>query len=928
MNIPRFLSGFIEFSDTVWLQSARLSGTIQPLGTTPVNIGLQTNPFGTVFANTFSNLNGVLQVNRVIPELPIKVDTSSGGIAKVGLLFDNMLQLDSMGRLGVKSQITPSGTEFTFDAPLFFDSTNSNVSLLYETEDFKVNGSKLTLVPDLWKPRGGPSISGSIADALGVLGELTEFSDITLPDTPVHSKILQLKTSDDFTQSGGPLQIKGKTPGCVPFYKIGNGFAVNSNFYYDDTTLSVRFVKIENSFQLQDEYASSVGYVNQAHQSSDSTSIDISAPQNGRRMISVRTDNTTIKIDPSTNKLTSALTYEQPLSITNSQVSLSVDGSTLIKSGNMLKGGYTAGRGIVITGNTITTDEELDLTFDFPLVKVGTNVRLDMSGIDPISVNDLTGLDIKVDNSTIKKDPTIGLKGGYAAKSGSAINVIGNLIGENLTASSGVIRVGNDLRGNYSGVGMVYISGSSIGIREEDLDQRIKDKTGISQPDSGGGGGIAAGVSLGGAAVSIGSTLSHGFGYGASGISAGNLEDNQGGWGLSLGNATLLYPDVYTDNTKSVCAIGYLKGSSNTTIVDSESPTTGTLCVLGGASVYKNLHNFKPLSWQPNLSHYYTRYEVDAITSTFASRDSAYSKFEANQLFKPFNGQPDLSTLVSKDSVYSKEESDGRYKPIDYQVDLSNYYTRYEADAITSTFASRDSVYSKFEANQLFKPLSWQPDLSPFALSNNVYSKTEVDQRFDDIGFYLYTKDQADARFLPVNYNPPEVDLSPYVLRTTSDQLYKPITYEPDAQPWALKSDLVDFLPFPLAQQLYYERSEIDLNFPTKEFLSESHYTKIQSDNLLSNYYQKGESDAIYVQSATLGNYYTKGESDAIYVQSPTLGNYYTKGESDGLYVQPSGLTSCYTKAQSDSRYLLTGSSILAGGNVALQYNTLFLGNN
>ncbi|KAJ3269345.1 hypothetical protein HK104_005144, partial [Borealophlyctis nickersoniae] len=328
--------------------------------------------------------------------------------------------------------------------------------------------------------------------------------------------------------------------------------------------------------------------------------------------------------------------------------------------------------------------------------------------------------------------------------------------------------------------------------------------------------------------------------------------------------------------------------------------------------------NFLPTTYQPDLSNYYTRYESDAINSTFASRDSVYSKFEANQLFKPLNWQPDLT------GYYIKEEADQLFKPIDWVPDLSNYYTRYESDTIT-----RDSVYSKFEANQLFKPLNWQPDLSQYALKTDLgdfYSKSEVDQRFDDIGFSFYTKDQADARYMPITYTPEEIDLSPYVLRTTADELYKSIMYEPDSNVWALKSDLVDFLPFPLAQQLYYERSVIDLNFPTKDFLSENHYTKGQSDNLLSNYWSKGELNP--VQQTALGNYYTKTESDSLYLQPSALTNYYTKGESNALYVQASALTNYWNKGESDARYLLTGSSILAGGNVALQYNTLFLGNN
>ncbi|KAJ3267434.1 hypothetical protein HK104_005901, partial [Borealophlyctis nickersoniae] len=190
----------------------------------------------------------------------------------------------------------------------------------------------------------------------------------------------------------------------------------------------------------------------------------------------------------------------------------------------------------------------------------------------------------------------------------------------------------------------------------------------------------------------------------------------------------------------------------------------------------------------------------------------------------------------------------------------------YESDIITSSLASRDSVYSKFEANQRFKSIDWTPDLSQFVLKTHLgafYNRSEVDQRFDDIGYSFFMKDQADARFMPITYTPEAVDLSPYVLRTTADTLYKDISYEPDAQVWASRSDLLDLLPYPIAQQLYYERSEIDSTFVTKDFLSSNHYTKIQTDNLLSNYWSKGEINPNYVQTSSLSSYYTKGDSDS-----------------------------------------------------------------
>ncbi|KAJ3281226.1 hypothetical protein HK104_000133 [Borealophlyctis nickersoniae] len=97
-------------------------------------------------------------------------------------------------------------------------------------------------------------------------------------------------------------------------------------------------------------------------------------------------------------------------------------------------------------------------------LKPGDELQLNLSDIFRASQTE--GLDMKVDNSTIRKDAA-GLKG---------------------AASNGVTRVGNNIRGRYTGFGMIYVSGSNIGIRESDLDEKIQQKTGISEPSNGGGG--------------------------------------------------------------------------------------------------------------------------------------------------------------------------------------------------------------------------------------------------------------------------------------------------------------------------------------------------------------------------------------------------------------------------------------------------------
>ncbi|KAJ3267538.1 hypothetical protein HK104_005791, partial [Borealophlyctis nickersoniae] len=419
--------------------------------------------------------------------------------------------------------------------------------------------------------------------------------------------------------------------------------------------------------------------------------------------------------------------------------------------------------------------------------------------------------------------------------------------------------------------------------------------------------------------------------------------------------------------------IGYLVGSGNTTIVDSESPTTGTLCVLGGAGISNNLHvgeavyaqgfkcrrgvpatffgntfnfywsspvvecwidwshvgdlamqdwvqtNFKPLTYEPDLTNYYTKYESNAITSTLAPLDFVYTRAASNQHFKPIEYQPDLtgyytqseadalfkplncvpdlsayytrsqvdtitSTLAPKDSIYSKDEADAHFKPLMWEPDLLNFYTRYERDAITSNLASRDSVYSKFEAGQLFKPLSWQPDLSPYALktdympvpvlfdtfarSENVYSISEADGRFvlntvlDDLTNAFYTRDLANATFAKSN--------SVYTM-AQSDARYLPITYTPP-------------------MDTVYTKTECNDRFPTFQYMEG--YVQLYG-------YSQAASDARYMsitsyQPPDLSPYalsedvYTKDQSDGRFKPisyEPNLSNYVTLPQADARFM-------------------------------------------
>lgn len=1256
-QFPKFLSGLAELENVWLLGDTYLSGILKPFPHSNVltQIGTSESVFAAGHFRDLFNQYGVLSINTMSSSAPLDVAIDSG-MANVTLQYDETLSVvngqlsvkpilrmnnehldlrfqdpikilwdeiaDPVDTFGGKLFLDYSDTDFTvsnegklsiirppevtYTEPLLKDTNANSVTLNYDEGLFQVEQGKLKTKDLTLKGLGAVKTYNKSTEALGeVFDWLEDFGGILDQWEPLW-KFIAIKTSDDFVQTGSRLHIKGKTPGCIPFYQIGNGFNTNTGFKYDDSgTLSVRFVQIENSFSLQDNYAASVGYVNQVYQSGDGTAIDISQVQNGRRVVSVRTDDVSVKKDAQ-NRLTSALVFDAPLQLTNSNVSLGVvaplvvtggsldvqvDGTTITKtSGSLSAVAYTAGKGIQINNHVISTSEDVldDLTFHFPLVKAANVVRLDMSGIDPISVNDLTGkvslktdttlqvvggalgvvpvepltngngiliennrisllanlhhfnfvnsqteirlksggliesdmeglfvsltaengifyengimrllfdlshfklsagdelqlnlsntfsatqtggltlnvdgttvvvdtqgrltapnttqvtspvtkdpqgvLGLKYDSSTLKVDPTVGLAGNYQAKAGTAITIMGNLVSENLTVSSPLTRTGNNIalnltgsngvtvsggsvQGSYSGVGMVYVSGSQIGIRDSDLDQRIQDKTGISQPSSGGGGGgdnpfsslgkglsnlgsliaggvgglfgglagglasgaissttgmassgilstITAGISAAGAAVSIGATLSHGFAYGAAGVSVGNLEE--GSWGFSFGTASQLYPSVYTDKLKSVAAIGPLVGGSNTTLVNSDSFLTGALVVNGGVGIRQNLHvggqiqlnggislNYgtlfvanhgdinhciahgmsgpynstfnndgivlhtgvggaylamtgeKVLFWHVNAVRIYkplitesnitvtgnvnasgiiqaTQYlqgdttilgntgNTDAqglyiswntrnpgigcaeFVSNCGLGSGAFNFFSKrandplnNVLHITYEGDMDLpGALHAGGNIFQNGSPVSTITYVNDQINaldavfptfqwvndtLTGYYTKPEVISLLAPYATKDSVFSKTESDGRYLPITYSPpafpDLTPYILKSTADTLYKSITYQPDLSAYL-TVVSGDAKYLPITYTPPSVDLTPFALnsnvynRVESDTRFKGINWQPDLTPFALSSNV-------------YSKSESDT-----KYINNSGALTVDSSQLICN---------------------------------------------------------------------------------------------
>jgi len=287
---PRFLSGLIEIDDA-WLRSPVISGKLMPFGT--VMIGSEEMPFHSAYVSELYNRFGQMLINDAISSSVIDLSINEGTLSG-NLRFNQTLQIDGAGNLGVTQQIvSPAGIEYTYIDPLFcepdpLDNSKARVILKYDEDSFNLTDEGKLKTVDLNITSGG---------AIRV-----RRADWTLGETDSRLRVISIDVSSDFQQTGGILAIRSDYPGRIPFYQVGSGFSNHAGFSYDGaSTLSVQFVKLTESFTLPDNYAAPIGYVMQAYQAGVNTGLDISAAANGRRIISARTDPSSILIDQNNN---------------------------------------------------------------------------------------------------------------------------------------------------------------------------------------------------------------------------------------------------------------------------------------------------------------------------------------------------------------------------------------------------------------------------------------------------------------------------------------------------------------------------------------------------------------------------------------------------------------------------------------------------
>ncbi|KAJ3026612.1 hypothetical protein HDV00_011706, partial [Rhizophlyctis rosea] len=306
----------------------------------------------------------------------------------------------------------------------------------------------LETVPDTLKGLGALKVinanddGDAIADWVGI--------DLTLPKL----QGIKLKTGNDFSQLDGQLEITGGVPGRIPFYQIGYGFANTSLFTFDSAqTLSVPFIKLTESFTVTNEYAATVGFVLYAYQA-EGGGIDVSAPLENRRLISVRTDPLTtyinsasqvaVKYNPEGAIATDGelgldvrIAAAQPLiNEPGLGLALNVDNLTIKNMEGVLVGGYQAMAPLRLM------ESELSLGYDMEtldtleggmlgarlgvgLIRGPGGITLELNGQEGILVvgNEISAL---TDMITISFNPEGALQANY--KAGNGILIEGAII--------------------------------------------------------------------------------------------------------------------------------------------------------------------------------------------------------------------------------------------------------------------------------------------------------------------------------------------------------------------------------------------------------------------------------------------------------------------------------------------------------------------
>lgn len=452
---PKFVSGLIEIVNP-WIENGFLSGDFEPIGIT--NLGKSSKRLTSIHSLDAYTKNGLLNVNEIDGILPISASNVLG-VGRIGLSIDeNTMQILYNGKLSVKPIVITPDIEFQYQSPLvlnidsdgehgmvrlnhnnndFFINAESQlslkihvdnitlginaensifskttyslplkrvdtlsssiVSLNYKTTDFYINDeSQLSLPNEIMKSKGAIHCYSKLSE---LTGELADYFGDFLSDQLPDSRIILLKTSTDFQQVLGKLQIKSPGGGRIPFYSSIQGLDSNPSFTYNNGVIADAFKVTSINYNLSNENLSTVSYLFQAFQSGAESGIDVldRVGSESKRMLKVRTDNVTMAVNAQ-NNLYSKTTYTLPLkrtdTSTTSVVSIDVDDKTIKIVAGKLEFGLS-GSGILITPSTSNIKVDIDDTLKFVGNKLSMNIRTS----DPILLVDGRDISLKFDST-------------------------------------------------------------------------------------------------------------------------------------------------------------------------------------------------------------------------------------------------------------------------------------------------------------------------------------------------------------------------------------------------------------------------------------------------------------------------------------------------------------------------------------------------
>ncbi len=404
---PKMMSGFIEIPNAL-LISPYISNSVLPIFGN-VDIGSSSKPFHNIHANDVRGVNlwnmwGSMNVNNISANVPLS-SVNNAGTSTITLNIDeNTLQIVE-GKLSVKTSILNSDDiSVSYTTPLSMNLQNATtgvVSLNYNIGDFNITEGKLSLPNDFLKSRGCLHSYNKLTEFAGEIGDY--FENIIPDSWDVNARFILMKTSSEFEQVGGKLQLKSPGGSRIPFFSSTSleGLQSDSTFTYTGGVCHANKFKTNVNFNLSNEDVPSVQYLFQAYQSAENSAIDVLDRQGSesRRNLQVRKDDITIGID-SSNKLYSKVTYSLPIKQTNtsnsSTVSLEVDGSSIkILDGKLSFG--LSGSGIVIDKTTSSMKLDISESLRFEGNKVSMNIGVS----NPLVIANGKDLSLKINPDTM-----------------------------------------------------------------------------------------------------------------------------------------------------------------------------------------------------------------------------------------------------------------------------------------------------------------------------------------------------------------------------------------------------------------------------------------------------------------------------------------------------------------------------------------------